>query len=275
MNTLLRFLNRYHVIILFLLLQGVCVLLMLGSTRYQRSRLVNGLRSITDPVYEYVTDVKDYLSLETENRRLALENTQLKNSLASILKEEEVFFFSREDSLNNQRYYYTRAEVVNNSVIRQKNYFTINKGSRDGLQADMGVISSQGVAGIIRGTSENYAIAISLLNLDFRLSAMIRKNGYFGSLVWDGADYRQARLREIPNHVVVHVGDTIVTSGFSALFPKDIPVGTVVELGEGESNFHEIIVELSVDFRQLNHVQVVHNLTKLEQEELEEEIEDA
>lgn len=270
MNSLLRFLNRYHVLLLFVLLQVASFLLIVESTHYQSSRLINMLRGISGPLYEYATDLRDYLNLYEENRMLSLENTRLKNTLAKVIREEEVYFFTREDTANQQRYYYTRAEVVSNSVNKQKNYFTLNKGSDDGLEPDMAVISSEGVAGIIRGTSKHYATAISLLNLDFRLSAMIQKNGYFGSLAWDGEDYRTARLYEIPGHVPVQPGDTIITSGYSALFPKGVPVGIVQEAKLGEGNFHEIIILLSVDFRRLNHVQVIHNLTRTEQKELEE-----
>ncbi len=141
--------------------------------------------------------------------------------------------------------------MINNSVNKQKNYFTLNKGRRQGIKVDMAVTSGDNVAGVIVGCSENYSVAISLLNLDFRLSARIRSNGYFGSLSWDGRNYRHAVLNEIPQHISVSIGDTVETTGYSAIFPEGIRIGTVSDLKKSGSDFYKITVELFTDFKKL------------------------
>jgi rod shape-determining protein MreC len=133
----------------------------------------------------------------------------------------------------------------------------------------MAVTSGEGVAGVIVGCSDNYSVAMSMLNLDFRLSARIKSNGYFGSLSWDGRDYRHAVLSEIPQHVTFGVGDTVETTGFSAIFPEGVLIGTVSDLEKSGGDFYRIKVALITDFKKLHFVNVIGNLRKKEQLELE------
>jgi rod shape-determining protein MreC len=161
--------------------------------------------------------------------------------------------------------------VINNSVNKQKNYFTLDKGRRQGIKVDMAVTSEDNVAGVIVGCSENYSVAISLLNLDFRLSARIRSNGYFGSLNWDGRNYRHAVLNEIPQHISVSIGDTVETTGYSAIFPEGIRIGKVSDLKKSGSDFYKITVELFTDFKKLYYADIIGNMKKTEQLELEKQ----
>jgi rod shape-determining protein MreC len=159
--------------------------------------------------------------------------------------------------------------VIGNSVNKQKNFITLNKGKKHGIGTDMAVTNSEGVLGVIVGTSENYSVAMSLLNIDFRLSARIKTNGYFGSLTWDGRDYKHVILSEIPQHVVINEGDTIETTGYSAVFPEGILIGSVSDIRKSGSDFYNITVSLAADFKKLNYVNIVGNLKKSEQLELE------
>ncbi len=136
----------------------------------------------------------------------------------------------------------------------------------------MAVANGKNVAGVVVGCSENFSIAISLLNLDFRLSARIKSNGYFGSLSWDGRNYRHAVLNEIPQHINVVIGDTIETTGYSAIFPEGMLVGTVSDLKKSGSDFYKITIELFTDFRNLEYVDVIGNLKRTEQLELENQL---
>ena len=145
----------------------------------------------------------------------------------------------------------------------------IDKGARQGLKKDMGLISEQGVVGVITDVSDNYATAISVLNRNFRLSARIFRNNYFGIIEWDGRDPSMVRLREIPGHVRVMKGDTVVTSGYSAIFPANLPIGIVKEVKPGEGNFYDITVDLSANFRNIYHVNVISNFNRVERKELE------
>jgi rod shape-determining protein MreC len=135
----------------------------------------------------------------------------------------------------------------------------------------MAVVSNNSIAGLIVGCSENYSVAISLLNLDFRVSARIRTNGYFGSLTWDGHNSTHALLNEIPQHIIINPGDTVETTGYSAIFPEGLFVGTVSDLKRSGSDFYKISVKLFTDFRNLQYVSVIGNIKKPEQHMLEKQ----
>jgi rod shape-determining protein MreC len=269
MRNLLNFLARYNNLIIFLLLEGIAFYMLTHDNGYHNSRIVNGVRGVTNGFEKRIYNTKSYLSLRDINERLAAENIALKNSIGQLVRKENSLFFSVNDSLNKQQYVHTSAEVTENSINRQKNFFTINKGVSQGIKVDMAVITSDGVAGKIVGCSKNYSVAMSLLNLDFKLSARIKSNGYFGSLSWDGRDYRFAVLSEIPQHVLVSVGDTIETTGYSAIFPEGAVIGTVSNYDKYGGDFYKISVLLTTDFKKLHYVDVIGNMKKTEQLELE------
>lgn len=231
-----------------------------------------GVRGITIAVEERMGRLNSYLRLREINDRLSAENAELKNRLERMIKEENLFFLSVRDTLFNQEYQYTNAEVISSSVNRQKNYLTINKGKKQGIETGMAITSPEGIAGFVTGVSENYSVAISLLNLDFRVSARIKSNDYFGSLSWDGKNPENAVLSEIPQHVMINKGDTVETTGFSAIFPEGIMIGTIKDFSKSGSDFYNINVALSTDFRRLRYVYIIGNLRKKEREELENSV---
>ena len=271
MRNLLNFLARHINFILFLLLEGIALTLIVNDSNYHNARITKGVRGLTRRVEERITNVRDYLVLRDINARLAVNNASLRNTIEQFSGQKSTLFFSVGDSLGKQNYEFTVAKTVNNSVNRQKNFFTLNKGSRQGIAVDMGVISPEGVAGIIVACSENYSLAMSLINIDFRLSSRIRSNGYFGSLTWDGRDYRYAILNDIPQHVNVQEGDTIETTSYSAIFPEGMLVGQVSDITRSGSDFYRITVRLSTDFRRLTYVNIINNNSREEQLMLEGE----
>jgi len=269
MRNLLNFLAKYNNLILFLLFEGFALYLVGTGNSYHNSRIIKGVRGISRVAEEKIERARKYLHLQEINTNLAFENVTLKNTIEQMKKKENQLFFSVSDSILQQQYIYTAAEIVNNSVNKQKNFFTLSKGRKQGINIDMAVVSPEGVAGIIVASSDNYSIGMSLLNLDFRLSSKIKSNGYFGSLSWDGRDYRFAILNEIPQHVSVNVGDTVETTNFSAIFPEGIMVGTVSDFEKTGGDFYKIKVLLSTDFKKLNYVRVIGNMKKNEQQDLE------
>lgn len=269
MRNLLNFLARYNSLIIFLFLEGIAFYLISTRNNYQNSRLVNSVRGVTSGIEKKINNTKSYLSLRKVNETLAEENVALKNRIAKFTKTESSLFFSVNDSIYKQQYFHTSAEVIKNSVNKQRNFFTINKGESQGIKVDMAVISSNSVAGVIVGCSKNFSVAMSLLNPDFKLSARIKSNGYFGSLSWDGKDYRYAILSEIPQHVIVTVGDTIETTGYSAIFPEGEIIGTVSDYEIYGGDFYKIKILLATDFKKLHFVDVVGNMKKTEETELE------
>jgi rod shape-determining protein MreC len=269
MKNLLNFLARYNNLIIFLILEGITVYLLATGNNYHNTRVVNGIRGLTRGIEERINYTRNYLQLREINANLAAQNGALRTSMVSLIKRENLLFFSVSDSIYRQQYRHTSAEVINNSINRQKNFFTLNKGERQGVKIDMAVTSGNGVVGVIIGCSENYSVGMLLLNLDFKLSARIKSNGYFGSLSWDGRDYRHAILSEIPQHVFVNVGDTIETTGYSAVFPEGEIVGTISDFEKMGGDFYKITILLATDFKKLHFVDIIGNLKKTEQLELE------
>jgi rod shape-determining protein MreC len=220
---------------------------------------------------ERISNARTYFSLRQINESLSRENARLRDSLDLISHKRDKLFFSVFDTIYDQKYVYTPAEVIVNSVNRQKNFFTVDKGQKDGMVPDMAVVSGNSVAGVIVGCSENFSVAMSVLNTDFRVSARIRSNGYFGSMNWEGKDYNHAVLGEIPQHVTVNVGDTIETTGYSLIFPEGYLIGTVSDLEKAGGDFYRITVLLETDFKKLHFVNVIGNLKKKEELELEKQ----
>jgi rod shape-determining protein MreC len=269
MRNLLNFIIKYNNLIIFLILEGIAFFLLSTANNYHNSRIIKGVRGLTSGIERKVSNAKTYFHLREIGQDLARENIVLKNKIESLEKKKENLFFSVIDSVYGQQYVWSSAEVVNNSVNRQKNFLTLNKGSRQDLAIDMAVASGDGVVGVIVACSDNYSVAMSVLNIDFRLSSRIKSNGYFGSLSWDGRDISHAVLSEIPQHVSVNVGDTVETTGFSAVFPEGIMVGTISEFEKTGSDFYRISVLLRTDFKKLHFVNVIGNMRKTEQLELE------
>jgi rod shape-determining protein MreC len=269
MRNLLNFLTRYNNLIVFLVLEGIALYLISTGNSYQNARLLNAVRGMTRGIEQRIYNTSSYLSLREINERLAEENVALKNRMEQMVKKQNQGFSTVQDSVYKQQYQHTTGEVINNSINKQKNFFTINKGELQGIKVDMAVISPDGIAGVIVGCSNNFSVAMSLLNIDFKLSARIKSNGYYGSLGWDGRDYRYAILSEIPQHVNVSVGDTIEATGFSAIFPEGVVVGTVSDYEKVGGDFYKIRVSLMTDFKKLHFVDIIGNMKKKEQLELE------
>ena len=269
MRNLLNFLIRFNNLIIFLILEGITFYLLATGNSYHNSRMVNGIRGVTTGIETKINRTRQYLDLREINEKLAAENTALRKSIDKLARRESDVFTPVNDTVYRQQYTHTSAGVIGNSVNRQKNFITINKGRQQGIIPDMAVVSSEGVTGVIVGSSDNYSIAMSVLNLDFRLSVRIRSNGYFGSLSWDGRDYRYAVLGEIPQHIAITAGDTVETTGFSSIFPEGLMVGTISDFERRGGDFYRITVELATDFKKLHYVDIIGNLEKAERTGLE------
>ncbi|NOY38533.1 MAG: rod shape-determining protein MreC [Chlorobi bacterium] len=274
MRTLLRFLYRYHFFLVFLTLEIIAVTIGFRYNKFQQAAFVKFTENISGYFNEKISAFTDYFSLVETNRKLAFENAALKNQLQRVYRSDELFFFSEEDTLYRQKYFFTSARVVNNSIHNMYNFLTLDKGREQGMRPEMGVISTEGVVGITVGVSQNFTSVMSLLNKNFHLSARLKKNNYFGSLSWDGVDYLHAQLTEIPHHVDIHPGDTVITSGYSAIFPEGIPIGVVEKAELRDASFYTASIRLFTDFKHLVYVDVIGNLKKEEQRNLENRFHD-
>jgi rod shape-determining protein MreC len=269
MRNLLNFLAKYNSLIIFLILEGISFYMLTTGNTYHNTQVVKGVRGLTRGIDERISNTRNYFHLREVNQALAFENATLKNNINMLRNKEDLLFFSVTDTNYRQQYKFTSAEVIDNSVTRQKNFFTINKGTNQGVADNMAVTSVDGIAGVIVGCSRNYSIVMSMLNLDFKLSARLKSNGYFGSLGWDGKQYNYAVLNDIPQHVTFGIGDTVETTGYSAVFPEGIIIGTVSGFEKSGGDFYKIRVLLTTDFKKLHYVNVIGNLGKTEELELE------
>ena len=207
-------------------------------------------------------NIADYASLRTENRHLAEEILRLTETITRL--EEEAAAAAARDSADyttawRGKYEFIPAEVIKNSVNKQHNYLIIGKGSDDGVRPQTGIITSRGVIGIVDAVSRHYSYAISFLNSDSSISARIGKDGAAGPMAWDGKGSVNALLREIPLQVKFEEGDTVYTSGFSTIFPPDIPIGRITGSRIVNGATFEIKVSLFQDFSSVRHVCLVRN----------------
>ena len=274
MRGLLRYLLKNYAFLLFLLLEVLSFILIFNFNSYQRVKYLNSSNRITASIYNSFNSVGSYFSLAAVNRKLAKENAQLK-SLVSDLPFIRITSYSivSKGEITDSLYRFISARVINNSVNKQDNYITLNKGRKDGIKPDQGIINSDGIVGVVTHVSESFSMGFSVLNKRWGASAKLKKSGTFGPLSWDGSDSKYANLTGIPFHVEIAVGDTVVTSSYSSVFPEGIMIGTIhtIEQPSGE-NYYNISVELAVDFRALSYVDVVDNLKKDEIKALESRI---
>ncbi len=267
----MRILLKYHFGILFIVLEIISLTIYINDTENNKNIILNSSHAIVAGFYNASSHVFEYFNLRKINYQLNKENAELKGKLKSAYKDNEINILDIYDSVYTKKYYHISAKVINNSINKQHNYLTLNKGSKQGVEPEMAVVSPTGIVGIVKEVSNNYSSVISILNTKLNISAKIKRNNYFGSLTWDGNDYTRMLLKEIPNHVERHIGDTIVTSGFSTIFPGGKLIGIISDFSdENNGNFFNIIIELSTDFKNLTYVYIIGNYDKTEQLDLEE-----
>lgn len=269
MKNVFTFLWRNNFFLLFLVLEFISIRLVVKHSDYHQTEYMNSANQIAGKFHQIYFSVYQYFNLTHTNEQLAIENADLHNKLVTSFIVVDTSFLQKSDTVYKYQYQYTTAQVISNSVHQSNNYLLLNKGYADGISKDMGVITSSGIVGIVMDVSKNFSAVISILNKKIRISAKIKKNDQFGSVVWDNMDYRTAKLEDIPSHAKISKGDTIITSGYSLNFPQGIPIGIIedFELKEGES-FYIINFKFTTDFNKLNHVFIIKNLLQHEQEEL-------
>jgi len=256
----------------FLVLEGIAGFMLLQNNYIQRIAFVKATNVVSGNIYERISIWRDYLHLREQNRQLQDENTQLRNMLTGSFYTTDSLRTFHTDSNKQRRYAYLPAKVINNSVNKQFNFLTLDRGKNGMIAEGMAVIGPEGIVGIVNGVSEHFATVMPVINRDFKVSAKFKKNNYFGSLSWAGRSYRHATLSEIPLHAPVSVGDTLVVSGFSGSFPEGIPVGVVDKVEQKDGSFFTIDVLLATDFRKLHFVTIVEDLMKTEKQEVEQQI---
>ena len=270
MRNLILFLTKNYYFILFLSLESLSLFFVFQNNHFQRAHFLNSSNAISGSIYSTYSGITDYFGLNETNQKLADENVQLRNQLRQSFSYQAGSPVAIRDSVHRQQYVYVSAKVVNNSTNRRANYLTLNAGSEQGVKAEMAVICSEGVVGIVRDVSANFSSVMSVLHTNTRIPVNIKKFGENSILLWDGADEWHARLERIPSHLGLMRGDTVVTSAYSSIFPEGVMVGRIESFEKIAGNtFYNVTIKLSTDFNRLAYVNVVNNLMKGEQVKLE------
>ena len=270
MQQIINFVIRNKTALLFLLLFGISLALTIQSHSFHRSKFINSANFLTGGIYESASGVTSYFNLKSENELLQAENERLK----ALLYNREIYY--RDSIVNDSiagKYRLISAGISKNSYSSTNNYITLNRGSDDGIKPDFGVITSNGIVGIVENTSGNYSSIISILNSKSRINAKLRNSNHIGSLKWDGKSPYYVQLTDISKFAELKNGDTISTGGQSTIFPKGIPIGTISDykLDVGGDNYI-IQVKLFNDMTNIGHVYVIENIDAPEIKKLQNPI---
>ena len=267
MQRLFNFFYEYRAFFTFLFLEVFCAWLLIKNNQYQSTRFFNSSNRLAANIIGFSQNTREYFSLRQINEEISRENAQLR-MLVEQQNQTLQIPTARKDSL--VRYDFVSAKVINNSVAQFKNYITINRGEDAGIKPGMAAISTFGAVGKVKSVSEHFAVLISILNIDEQVSSVLKRTSNFGTIQWDGTDPREVNLLYVPRHVQPLVGDTVVTSGFNAVFPQGVMVGIVKDVKlKKEALFYDIRVELAQDFRRLSFVKIVKSKLKSEIDSLE------
>lgn len=258
MQQIINFLIKNKNFLLFLLLFCVSLFFTFQSHSYHKSKFINSANFLTGGIYESVNGIGQYFNLKEENQKLLEENNRLKSILFN--EDEDLKESFNLDSSLAKQFRLTAAQVYKNSYSATNNYLTINKGERDSIKEDFGVITSKGIVGIIDNTSNKYARVLSVLNSNSRVNAQLKNSNHYGTLKWDGDSPQNVQLVDIPKQAPITIGDSIITGGLSTIFPKGIPIGSVIsyKLDQTE-NYYNVEVSLFNDMTNIGHVYIIEN----------------
>jgi rod shape-determining protein MreC len=262
MQQIISYLLKKKNLLLFLLFLGISLILTIQSHSYHKSKFINAANDITGGVYDYTNHVNEFIHLDDYNERLLKENAKLRKQLSNIN------FNAAIDYPKDTPYELIPAKLIQNSFDKKENILVINRGNKHGVQPDMGVITTNGIIGVVESVSENYATVLSILHTESRVNAQLKKTNHIGSLVWNGKSMFKIQLEDITKVAPIEVNDTIVTGNYS-IFPQGIDIGLVIkaELDQSE-NFYNVDIATFNDMSNIGYVYVVKNKAKKEVEKL-------
>ena len=260
MYNLLRLIKKYSYVLMFLILEALCIIMMVNNLPYQKRKLVSFGNSISGCLFKTQTNLTNYFSLKDENQMLMEHNAMLMSAIHQHTNDSS---FVIDSSLLDYRF--IPANVINNSIYNVNNFLVIDRGRKDGIKKDMGVICENGIVGKIANVSENYSSVISLLHPYSVVSARFADNQHLANVSWGIRDYRFGTVKDIPLHLTPQKGDTLLTSGFSNIYPADIMIGTIEEMLESETkDFNTAKIRFSTNFSTLRHVYIIENIHQTE-----------
>lgn len=265
MHNLTEFLAKHNHWFVFLVLEVVSMVLLFRYNSYQGSVWFSSANAVTGKVYEWDSAVESYFSLSSVNSQLTQRNVLLEQQVRALNDSIAHLTHSQETAVDRlarmnpfQGCKLLPAQVVTNTVNRYNNLITLDKGAADGVKRDMGVVCGMGVVGIVYLVSEHYSIVIPVLNGHSNISCTIQGRGYFGYLRWRGGSSQLAYLEDVPRHAHFKLGDYVVTSGYSSVFPSGVMVGKVLHVfNSADGLSYRVQVKLSTDFARLRDVCLV------------------
>lgn len=278
MRNLLNFLLKYNYWFLFVLLEVICFVLLFRFNNYQQSVFFTSANVVAGKVYEVSGGISSYFHLKSVNEDLLDRNMVLEQqitNLENVLRDHRVDSITMHSirTLEQEDYQIYKAHVIRNSLNRADNYITLDQGSSSGIRPEMGVVDGNGVVGIVYKTSPSYSLVISVLNSKSSISCKIVGSEYFGYLKWEYGDSRYAYLKDLPRHAEFNLGDTVVTSGYSTVFPAGVMVGTVDDMADSNDGLSYLLkIKLATDFGKLGNVRVISRNGQEEQKELENRV---
>ncbi len=251
-------------LLVFLLIEGLSLLLVSRNGAIQKYKLMSGIRNIQTTLWNKGENARYFFSLKETNLLLEEENIRLVKELEKYKRFVHKHTSDSVIQAYNPEFKYIPATVIKNSTNRRHNYIILDKGEQDGITPDMGIITPSGVVGYIHSVGSKHSLAVSFLDIDNTITAIIKKSGTFGTLSWNGRNIGEAVLKEIPIHSTFNIGDTITTSGYSAIYPKGIDLGVIKSSQSVGGTSFDLTVSLFEDFSNLHYVYIVDNPNNLE-----------
>jgi len=263
------FIKRIYIVVLFILMEALAMHYYAHSTSYTKARMLSVSNIAVGGIYGLLAELNAYFSLGSENRMLVEEIARLQNALAA---RRDIPAAMPGDTLASglTSYVYTSARVINNSISQQENYLTIDRGSRDGVESNMAVVTPDGkMVGYTMECSEKYAVCMSVLHTGFRTSGKVKGGDFFGSVYWNGLDHTHVTLSEIPKYATLNRGDTIVTTNYSSIFPQGIVIGTIEGWELNNATFFDVDIKLAAQLSKLKEVVLIRYMDASERTSLE------
>lgn len=270
MQQIFNFLIKNKNSILFLFLLAISLFLTIQNHAFHKSRFISSANFVTGGIYSWSNNVNTYLHLDEYNERLLEENNKLRNIISNM--NDSISVEKQLDSTSFEGdYLFRTARVINNNFSKPNNYLTLNRGENSGIRPEYGVITSQGIVGIVDRVNKNYSRVISILNSNSRINAQLKNTNHFGSLVWNGEDPNIVQLIDVPRQAPLQKGDTIITGGRSLIFPKGLPIGSITNFTLDQTqSYYTINIELFNDMTNIGYVYVIENVNKEEIKALEQ-----
>jgi rod shape-determining protein MreC len=270
MQQIFKFIEKYKYFLLFLILESFALFFTIQNHSYHRSKFINSANTLTGGIYRQMSSINDFFYLKKENRLLSKENIHLKNLLSLSPYDLDSVVSEQIDTVNfYQKYKYYRGKIISNNYTKRNNFLTINRGEKHGITSIMGVVNSYGIIGVTNSVSKHNATVMSILHKDSHTNVKLKNNDHYGSLIWNGKDYRTFQLVYLPRKTQVGIGDTIITGGKSSIFPEGILVGTIKDFEKQGNDFQLINIKLFNDMSALSNINIISNLEQKEIKQLE------